>query len=1242
MKTLKILGAALAAVTMTFTAQAEKTAKAVLTDSGATLKFVYDEADYGTKGTDWFSVAEAEALDPSFSPEWGSCWKTVTKVIFDPSFADYRPVRCNRWFDGFSRLETIEGSGNLDISKADNLSSMFSDCRSLETLDLTSFDTKRVTSCNGMFNGCSNLKTIYATYLFDISGKVNSSTVMFSGCTALKGGAGTTYSDSKKDATCARIDGGVSEVGYFTRGKLARVEVCDEGATLRFYYDNKDLSGLTRGTDWFSVAEAETVISLADDVPWHGCAGTVTKVVFTSSFADYKPKKCKSWFLRFKALATIENIGYLDTSSATSFASMFSGCSKLTSLDLTGFDTSKVTCMIQTFFDCRSLTSLDVTGFDTSKVTDMDCMFCNCTSLKSLDVTGFDTSKVTDMALMFCYCSSLKSLDLTGFDTSKVTSMEAMFSGCSSLKSIYASDAFVTTEVGNSQGMFKDCTLLKGGAGTSYDSFNPLDKTYARIDGGRMSDAPGYFTRGYSAQVGEYGKWTLADFGIEPPAAGTVYSVKAYGLPSGLKLKYNAAQKDKKGKVIVKAKTDWWIEGVPTSALNAQERPMYLAVTVGGKTTWHPVPLLVKAQSVTDMGTFTVGTALTQTGWLPGLAGGGWSVSGLPKGLKYTANIVYKDPKKKSKGIKYDADTTYGKFSAAGLYTVTAKKKAGSFYETLKFKMLVNPAGEFTTRNFTAYETFATMKDTSWKAVSGLPAGLKFTAKKYTVSGKITKAGTFAVTFTPKKGKAWTEMWIVAANPDGPELGFNTTGETSMSVLQGQTGEGNALTFPADGTVSVSGLPKGMKLVKNADGTYALGGVPSVTGTFFVTVKAVKNGRTVTQRVAVTVKANPFAGSYRGSVCYVGGNLWRTISLSIAASGKATLKYMEKSATYTLTASAGKPLLNGSGAVNKYFYTFVQKANTKKKLPARTVIARHDVIGFKAYVYNDADGWRDGAAADAFAAVGDIDQTLPLAKINVFKASGQLVFAAKATFVSEGRTDAGQTLYATTAYDAEKGTFAVKGKLPLGKAFSATVPLNWLINFCLAPFSAADADGTRYVITLNPDAKNPGFLFDIPSQVAADGDSRDSLDTTSRFMPFVVNAFGTGYTALPTTFAAAVKNTAADYIPVTVTYPAKGTPLVNEKEEFLLRATSTKYFQVSFDGGATWTTKADAKYDKKRGFASISFTKGKSKYTVDLLYIEPERLEGQVKRQSNPKYDKKTKKTTYTTEYGKVLAEPAT
>lgn len=50
---------------------------------------------------------------------------------------------------------------------------------------------------------------------------------------------------------------------------------------------------------------------------------------------------------------------------------MFSGCSSLTTLDLSNFDTSNVMYMSRMFSDCFRLTTLDVSHFDTSNVTSM-------------------------------------------------------------------------------------------------------------------------------------------------------------------------------------------------------------------------------------------------------------------------------------------------------------------------------------------------------------------------------------------------------------------------------------------------------------------------------------------------------------------------------------------------------------------------------------------------------------------------------------------------------------------------------------------------------------------------------------------------------------------------------------------------------------------------------------------------------------------------------------------------------
>ena len=165
---------------------------------------------------------------------------------------------------------------------------------------------------------------------------------------------------------------------------------------------------------------------------------------------------------------------------------MFSGCSSLESLDLSGLDTSKVTSMSYMFSGCSSLTSLklpnggsaagtnasfmfdgcsllknvSIANHGTFKVTDASCMFRGCSSLKSLDVSGLDTSAAVDMIQMFYDCSSLQSLDLSKFDTSSATSMSGMFRNCSSLASLDLSN-FNTANVANMSCMFYDCAFLK-------------------------------------------------------------------------------------------------------------------------------------------------------------------------------------------------------------------------------------------------------------------------------------------------------------------------------------------------------------------------------------------------------------------------------------------------------------------------------------------------------------------------------------------------------------------------------------------------------------------------------------------------------------------------------------------------------------------------------------------------------------------------------------------------------------
>ena len=210
----------------------------------------------------------------------------------------------------------------------------------------------------------------------------------------------------------------------------------------------------------------------------------IKNIVFDESFKTYAPTSLEHFFAGCSTLETLSGLEYLNTEKVTDMSSMFDGCQKLSSLDLSKFNTEKVTNMSSMFEDCLELSSLDLSNFNTKEVKHMNSMFRGCSALTSLDLSNFNTEKVESMGNMFEGCSALTSLDLSNFNTKKVRYMNSMFQACSALTTIYVSDEFVTTKVSIGSDMFSGCTNLKG-----YDS-SKTDHTFANCG------TDGYFTPG--------------------------------------------------------------------------------------------------------------------------------------------------------------------------------------------------------------------------------------------------------------------------------------------------------------------------------------------------------------------------------------------------------------------------------------------------------------------------------------------------------------------------------------------------------------------------------------------------------------------------------------------------------------------------------------------------------------------------------------------------------------------------
>ena len=213
---------------------ATATCKGVITaDDPTTMTLYYDAVTH--EGT---TYARGGATG---YPGWKGKTAGVTKVVVDASMRDYAPTdkSFGYFFYGMSDLVSIEGLGNLDLSKgtwtyqmfygcsslveadlslctigsATSLEQMFQGCSAIETIYLPVFaSVGSITSFEYMFRYCSKLKTIYAAPDTDLSGIAKGS-YPFNGATAVVGGNGTVYKGQEKKYAIIDEPG---QAGYFT------------------------------------------------------------------------------------------------------------------------------------------------------------------------------------------------------------------------------------------------------------------------------------------------------------------------------------------------------------------------------------------------------------------------------------------------------------------------------------------------------------------------------------------------------------------------------------------------------------------------------------------------------------------------------------------------------------------------------------------------------------------------------------------------------------------------------------------------------------------------------------------------------------------------------------------------------------------------------------------------------------------------------------------------------------------
>lgn len=355
-------------------------------------------------------------------------------------------------FRGFDELYRITGLENMDLSHKESLYKMFANC-GLVSMDLSAWDTSKVTSMKSMFYGCEDLEKVTG---LDASSCVDMSS-MFDGCEYL------TKAVLTNTSACANMEGMFAECSYLKTAPSLDTSSC---ANSSFMFEKcKSLKSVPHYT--FPALQNTEAMFL-------DCVSL--KSLDASGWVTSATTNIDSMFSGCSALERIDMTGW-STSGVEDMACVFLECSALESLDLSAWDTSAATTMQSMFKECSNLKSLNMSGFQTSRVTTMSGMFCGLSSLTSLDVSSLDTSKVKSMQDMFCGCSSLTSLDVSGFNVSRSRSLDSMFAGCSSLVSVGYLGNWKTNDIYDVENMFNGCSSLKTLEGLS--NWSPEDFKYA-------------------------------------------------------------------------------------------------------------------------------------------------------------------------------------------------------------------------------------------------------------------------------------------------------------------------------------------------------------------------------------------------------------------------------------------------------------------------------------------------------------------------------------------------------------------------------------------------------------------------------------------------------------------------------------------------------------------------------------------------------------------------------------------
>ena len=496
-----------------------------------TLTFFYDTKRATREGTTW-GIEEKKEDNGQQYPAWAGTYQnsyyTITKAVFDDSFANFRPTSTAQWLQSLRFLINIEGLQNLNTSEVTDMHGMFAGCKALTSLDLKSFNTSSVTNMSDMFAGCKALTALDLSY-FNTS-NVTEMNWMFTGCFALTTLDLKSFNTEKVTTMSGIFHACLSltsiNIPNFNTSNVANMSRMFSDCPALTSLDLKnfntsnvtDMSGMFAGSSaltsldlkGFNTEKVKYMVdmfygcsklaSIISNKAWNceqsqdmfkGCTAIKGAVAYDESKTDVTMANPETGYFTKKAqdkpeVTTPE--AYVQMSADKSTLTFFYDTKRATREGTTWDITSPIATRSASLLNAPAWGGSEEKPNSTTTKVVFDASFAkfypkttaewfaHYAALKRIEgIENLNTSEVTSMKGMFTGCAALDTLDLTTFNTEKVNDMSEMFKNCANLSTVVCDKVWSTP---HSEQMFYGCVKLLGKAAfdankTSVEMANP-------------------------------------------------------------------------------------------------------------------------------------------------------------------------------------------------------------------------------------------------------------------------------------------------------------------------------------------------------------------------------------------------------------------------------------------------------------------------------------------------------------------------------------------------------------------------------------------------------------------------------------------------------------------------------------------------------------------------------------------------------------------------------------------------